>query len=309
MIFEDFDGRAAELWGAQPLRLRHTLSELDLFSDASLAELVEHLPTSHLQINTADAVGANTWSACTRGGRTGAEVLEAVRGGRLWINMMGLQDVDPRFAELVAGIYAEIEEGVPGLRTSKHRIGVLVSSPGAQVHYHTDVPCQTLWQLRGRKRIWIYPPTAPFLREPEIEDVVRRVSEEGISYEPWFDDYARVHDLEAGDMLHWPLNAPHRIVNDDVVNVSLTTEHWTTPSRRAYLVNFGNGVLRSDLGWRPRSRATAGPGLVAKAGLATAYRLSGLRNRRTAVRTATHVVDPQAGGGARLLAAGPQPVA
>ncbi|WP_224392967.1 cupin-like domain-containing protein [Pseudonocardia sp. ICBG1293] len=308
MIFEGFDGRAAGLWGTQPLRLRHTLSGLDLFSDGSLARLVEQLPGTHLQINTAGSVGANTWSACDRGGRTGAEVLEAVRGGRLWINMMGLEEVDRRFADLVARIYAEIEEGVPGLRTSRHRIGVLVSSPGARVHYHTDVPCQTLWQLRGRKRIWVYPPTEPFLRGPEIEDVVRRVSEEGISYEPWFDEYARVHDLEAGDMLHWPLNAPHRIVNDDVVNVSLTTEHWTAPSRRAYLVHFGNGVLRSDLGWRPRSRSTAGPGLLAKAGLATAYRLSGLRHRRTAVRTATHVVDPLAGGGARRLVDAPRPV-
>ncbi|HWN35062.1 MAG TPA: hypothetical protein VNP03_20085 [Pseudonocardia sp.] len=45
-----------------------------------------------------------------------------------------------------------------------------MSSPNARVFYHSDVPGQTLVQLRGRKRIWIYPPTAPFLRAETVID-------------------------------------------------------------------------------------------------------------------------------------------
>ena len=41
-----------------------------------------------------------------------------------------------------------------------------MSSPNARVFYHFDVPGQTQVQLRGRKRIWFYPPTAPFPRLP-----------------------------------------------------------------------------------------------------------------------------------------------
>ncbi|MEV1295974.1 cupin-like domain-containing protein [Pseudonocardia sp. NPDC049635] len=300
-IFTDLDQRGADLWGTQPLRLRHSLGDLDLFSDESLASLIDTLPADQVMINTmaADGHDHGDWAYCDRAGLSGSRIIEAVRNGRLWINMVRLHRADSRFRDLLDRIYTEIDQRFPGPRATKQTLGLLVSSPGAQVYYHCDVPCQTLWQLRGRKRIWIYPPTAPFLRPAELEDVVRRVSEEDVTYETWFDEYAREYELTPGDMLHWPLNAPHRIVNQNVLNVSLTTEHWTFPSRRAYLVNFGNGVLRSRLGWRPRSRSTEGPGFLGKAALATVWRATGLRDREAAERRPTYIVDPSAPWGRR----------
>jgi hypothetical protein len=84
----------------------------------------------------------------------------------------------------------------------------------------------------------------------KIENTVRSVATEGVEYHDWFDEYADVHDMEHGDLLHWALNGPHRMANRDTLSVSLTTEHWTPEVRRSYAMNYGNGLLRTVGRWR-----------------------------------------------------------
>ena len=178
-------------------------------------------------------------------------------------------------------IYAELEARVPGFKSYKHKMSILISSPKVQVYYHADVPGQTLWQVRGTKRVYVYPNTAPFLPQPGIEKIVLGEAHEvSLDYQPWFDSTPQVIDLEPGRMLHWPLNCPHRIVNADCLNVSFTTEHLTDELRNAYAVNYANGILRRTLGLQNLARPTSGLGLYARLGLAAAYKFSGLQKRR-----------------------------
>ena len=156
-------------------------------------------------------------------------------------------------------------------------VGLLISSPNAKVHYHADVPGQSLWQLRGEKRVFVYPDRAPFLRDGDIENVVRGVTEEEIHYEPWYDAHAQGIDLMPGEMMHWPLNAPHRVDNLDCMNVSITTEHWTPAIRRNFAMRYGNGLLRQH-GWTPKSKDLYGPNLWAKVALTAAWRLRASRS-------------------------------
>jgi hypothetical protein len=295
-IFTNFERRHVDLWGGHPVKLRHTLHEMELFSDESLAALIETIRPERIAINTMAATGHDnrSWRYCDRGSLSGAQVLEAVKRGRIWINMNAIQEVDPRFAEMLEAMYDELHGYLPGFSSFKQKLGLLISSPGARVYYHADVPGQGLWQIKGSKRIWIYPNTEPFLKQEEMEKIVRGVSEEEITYEPWFDDYAEVHDLTPGDMLHWPLNGPHRVENLDSVNVSLTTEHWTSDIRRRFAVNYGNGVLRSQLGWTPRSQAIHGASFWPKAALALAWRKSGMEKRQSYRRKVEYQVDPAA---------------
>ena len=65
-------------------------------------------------------------------------------------------------------------------------------------------------------------------------------------------------------MLHWPLNGPHRVENHDMVNISVTTEHFTKEIRDFYAIVYANGLLRR-LGISP-SRYSAGGAKYAKAG-------------------------------------------
>lgn len=297
-IIQSFDDRHRRLWGHHTVQLRHSLSESDLFTDEGIAALIDSLPQERAAINTMAPEGhrLESWSYCDRAGHNGKQILDLVKSGRLWINMTKLETIDRRFADLLEKMFDEFAGYMPDFKTFKRSIGLLVSSPNAQVFYHADVPGQALWQLRGRKRIYIYPADLPFLEPREIENVIRGISEEEITYRPWYDDHAEVYDLEAGDMLHWKLNGPHRVTNLESVNVSLTTEHWTPQVRRSFAMNYGNGVLRG-IGLAPKSRSLAGPAFWGKVGLTAAWRLSGLQKQQSFSRKVKYRIDSSGEGG------------
>ncbi len=293
-IISCLEEKHKKLWGAHTVKLRHELAQSDLFTDAGIAKLIDQLPHGRIAINTMSPGIPNrdSWSYCDRGTAPGADILEIVKRGRLWINMTRLETVDQRFEELLEAMFKEFEDFFSDFKTFKRSIGLLVSSPSAQVFYHADVPGQTLWQLRGRKRIFIYPAQAPFLQPREIENVVRAITEEEMEYRAWYDEYAEVHELEAGDMLHWKLNGPHRVVNLDTLNVSLTTEHYTTAIRRNYAMNYGNGVLR-ELGFSPRSRHLKGPAFWGKVALTALCRSLPLHTERSFKRVVKFRIAPK----------------
>lgn len=296
-IFEGFDRQARALWGNAPLRLRHTIHQRAMFADEGLAQIIDSLPDELVSIVTMgdDAAGRRDWSYCRRNGLSGAALLELVKRGRLWINIIRIERALPEFGALLQEIYEEIDRQVPGLGVYAKSVGLLISSPNAKVYYHADVPGQSLWQLRGEKRVYIYPDREPFLRDSDIENVIRGVTEEEIHYERWYDDHATVIDLKPGEMLHWPLNAPHRVDNMDCMNVSITTEHWTPIIRRNFAMRYGNGLLR-QFGWTPKSRDLHGPTLWAKAALTAAWRLSGQQKRQAFRRSMRYDLDPAAPG-------------
>jgi len=306
-IIDKTENEIAHHWGTQTAKLHHHLDESGLFTDENLAALIENIPQSVSPINTMAAKGheLSSWSYCDRTGLSGLEVLEAIKRGRLWINMQKLEEADRRFDELLNDMYSELAREIPGFVPFRKSLGLLISSPNAQVFYHADVPGQSLWQIRGQKRIYLYPPTAPFLNAPELENIIRGITEEEISYDPAFDEHAEVYDIEPGDMLHWELNGPHRVENAGCLNVSLTTEHWTPAIRRHFGMNYGNGILRQELGWTPSSRAISGPAFWAKAALAVAWRTMGLQEKTAFQRVMRYRVDPNATDGITAFAATP----
>jgi hypothetical protein len=83
-------------------------------------------------------------------------------------------------------------------------------------------------------------------------------SREEYPFEPWYDDYAEVYNLEPGQMAYWPLHAPHRVVNEDCLNISLTLEHWDKNVRNTNAVQYGNGVLKRLFGYEAKNNEPKG---------------------------------------------------
>jgi hypothetical protein len=206
----------------------------------------------------------------------GARVIEAIRQGRMWLNLRNVSAVAEPYGELLNDIFAEIATRIPGYDTFDHTSGILISSPNAQVYYHADLPGQSLWQIHGRKRVYVYPNTPPYLTPEQLETIALYEVEVDMPYEPAYDTGAQIFEISGGEMLHWPLNAPHRVENLDCLNVSMTMEYWTEDIRRRQMINMANGILRHKLGIAPRSLATEGPGFWAKAALQAGIRRAGL---------------------------------
>jgi hypothetical protein len=292
-VFDGWEPRHASLWTTQPLCLSHRLAGSPLFTRASLADLIERYPVEKYTLVHMGAQGERKlWRQGVIGDATGAQVFEAIAAGRLWINLLHVNEVDSRYNELLNQIFAEVSEHVPGYATFSRINGILISSPGAQVYYHFDLFGQSLWQIEGSKRVYLYPPVPPFLKQENLERVAMYRDEVSIEYETWFDEYAYVHELQPGQMMHWPLNSPHRIENQDRLSVSMTAEYFTHDIRRKLMLNTANGILRERLGVSP-GRDVSGAGFWSKALLQSAVWRSGLlegeRRKRLAI---TFKLDP-----------------
>ncbi len=263
-IFTNFEPRHTELWGQTPLKLSHRLDRSDLFSNESLGALIDSYPRDGYSLVQWGEQGTDrgSWREGELGGMHGVDVIDAIAKSRIWINLRDVGSVDPRYAALRDAIFAELRGHLPDYGMYGEKIGILISSPGSRTLYHADLPGQCLWQIRGVKRVYVYPTTPPFIRPEHVEGIALSGVEVNMPYQPWYDEHATVFDLEPGQMLHWPLNAPHRVDNHDCLNVSMTMEYFTDEIRRSHMVTVANGILRHKMGFSPRSRATDRPGLL-----------------------------------------------
>lgn len=298
-VFTDWKAEHALKWQTDALCLKHRLHQHPLFSFEALADLIDGYPREHYALVEMGAQGSprRLWREGDIGGLPGKQVIDAIRQGRMWLNLRNVAHVASPYAVMLKEIFDEISERVPGYDTFNHTSGILISSPNAQVYYHADLPGQSLWQIHGSKRVFVYPNTPPFLTPEQLENIALFEVEVDMRYDPGYDRHARVFEIVGGEMLHWPLNAPHRVENLDCLNVSMTVEYWTQAIRRRQMINMANGILRHKLGIAPKSLETTGVGFWAKAALQAGVKRAGLlKKERKARRKIEFTLDRQQPG-------------
>jgi len=291
----DITQEHADIFSEGTVKGRHHFLESGLFEDEPLAELIESYPAEHCSIHTTtpNADGVETWRHGTMEGRTGMEVLEAIRHGKLWINLQHMETAAPRYHALAARAFDQVKSMNPGFEHFRHNTGLLISSPSARVLYHSDISPVALWHIRGQKRLWLYPDTEEFISMKDREGVVLLETEEEIPYTEEYDKAAQVFDLQPGDVVSWKMQAPHRVDNIEGLNVSLTTAYYTPMARRQYGVIYGNGVLRRLFGMTPKSMKPTGIAALTKCALAVAVKQSGILEANEREFVTTFKVDPE----------------
>ncbi len=291
-------------FGQQPMSATHNLHQADLFSDAALIELLDNFPRQHLYALTMGSDPRQTEGnrLALQDGVSGSDLLRAVKRGRLWLNITRIDRVDARYRALIDRLYEQLSTEVPGFSPLASQGTLLISSPHVMVYYHADAPATLLWHIRGRKRVWVYPALdSRYMQRDHLEDIYAGTRHEYLPYTQSYDHGAVIYDLEPGQLLAWPLNAPHRVTNLDSVNVSLTTEHFTTQSRQRARVYNANHFLRTRLGLRNLSCRESGIATQVKTLFhRTAYKL-GIGHMQTRRHIATLRVDPDAPEGVIAL--------
>ena len=274
------------------VRFRHTLAERPLFSDDGLMDMLDRYPRQAMGVFTMgeDLEDWRSWRRGTANGLDGAALLEAVKQGRLWLNLRHANEHLPEFAALCDEISAEKEKHFKK-RILNRDLGLLISSPNARVFYHLDVPLSSLWQVRGVKRIWFYPCGEPFTDPAWLERCVHGVAEGQMPFATEWDAQAQTFELTAGDMVTWPQNMPHRVDNGPMMNVSVSMEFMTPPARIRANVLHANGVLRTTLGWTPQVQDRVGPAMAAKLAVASAHKAWTARRKAQPVLPETFAVE------------------
>lgn len=298
-IFINWNAEQAAKWGKEVLAAKHRLNLHPLFSLDAIAELINRYPREHYTLVQTGPQGSphRTWREGDIGGTKGRAVLEAIQYGRMWLNLRDIGKIDQRYRQLLDQTFEEVRGNVPGSETLERNAGMVISSPNAQVYYHADIPGRSLWQLHGRKRVFIYPAKPPFLTDEQLETVALYEDDVEMHYDTAYDNHADVFEIAGGDMLHWPVNAPHCVENIDGLNVSMTAEYWTRDIRRRQTMTVANAILRQKVGLTPKSRATRGLGYMAKAALQAGVERSGyICKERQARRTIEFILDPRTPG-------------
>ncbi len=285
---------------------QHALADSGYFSDDGLAEILDRHPDSALTLSTMGE-DSNTfeWRDGDRNGVSGEQLLETVKRGHLWINCRDVLNHQPALAKLVNDVYNELEVGNSDFHAEDRTANLLISSPSAIVHYHVDMPVNMLWHLRGRKRVWVYPPfDTRFASLPVMEKVCVGEWSEDVPFQSDWDKYACVFDAEPGQLITWPQLTPHRVTNLEGLNVSLSTEHKNAGARRRLNVHQANHFLRTACHLNPTVASNEGFVAHAKQALARTVRYaSKLVNQKPQqfVYPKSFVIDPSVPRGYRLL--------
>ena len=288
------------------LLARHWLQETGLFSDQALVKIIDSHPADCLHINTM-GYDANqfAWREGDRNGVPADVLLDTVKRGHLWINVRNLLDHQPAHARIVNQLYDELEANSPHFTGIQRSANLLISSPTVLVHYHVDLPVNMLWHLRGTKRVWVYPHfDRRFVSQQVMEMVCSGEFSEDVPYDPEFDNYALVYDVQPGQLLTWPQHTPHRVTNLEGLNVSLSTEHKNARAIRRINVHLANQFLRRTFRLPCHSSSVDGPLAHLKQTVARSVRLRDRivgKTRKQYTYPVSFKVDPSAEPGFTLL--------
>ena len=244
-------------FGLIPQVSPHRYHESSLFDDAELIKTLDAHPRRRLQAFTMgeDPTRRDEWSCVDiPEDMDGATMLQAVKKGRLWLNVTHVDSVNEQYAHLIKGMYEHLGAKCSHLMNPVSAYStLLISSPGAQVYYHLDAEPNMLWHLRGQKKVWLYPAMdTRFTPQNYLEDIFAGEVDENFPFNLAFDEAADEHLLSPGDVVSWPHNAPHRIQNLDM-NVSLATSYYTPAIYKRQYTQLANRFLLRGLGVKNRS--------------------------------------------------------
>jgi hypothetical protein len=265
------DARAR--FGSDLLQATHSLGQSPLFCDASLEALLDAYPRDRLGVWAFADHGEGEEAPVKGDARNlpGRDILQAVKKGRIWLNLRATNQLVSDYSALGETIFESLQTA-SGQRVLKRDMSVLISSPGIHVHYHLDIPLVALFQVRGEKTVWFYPPTSRFAPDEKLEAIVLREQEEGLSFSEDFESESEVLPLKPGMGVTWPQNAPHRVQNGDMMNVSLSCEFMTLPGLIRANAIYANGRIRRQFGATLKRPSGMTPLTLSKAALARAIK-------------------------------------
>jgi len=300
----------ARNFGRIPQLNRHRVHELPWFSDESLLQLLENHPRTKMRVfasGTDPEKRAEDWQPVDTEGASAADILQAVRVGRMWVNMQRIDAVDPRFRDLGNRLYAEIAERCSHFQPLwTNRAFLFISSPNAMVYLHADYQPNMLWHIRGNKTIWIYPAYNEAIVSHERIAEICSGGEDDLVYKPEFDAMATAFSVNPGDTVSWPARAPHRVVNGNSFNVSLSTFHETVDDYQRVMDHSADYFFRQTFPIALRLGNGTRTGTSLKRLVFHASRRAGfVKGRPVKEFYANYRIDPEAPLGIRRIPGGP----
>ncbi len=237
--------------------VRHTLSDHPLLQLPALVDLARRLaPRGAVRYHQGRVTPDADFTRAPEQhpiNRPPAEIIENIESASAWFSLHDIQ-IDPVYRQLVFDVLESVRPMVEASDPGMHfRAGwIFVSSPGAITPYHMDHEHNFILQLRGRKRIHVFPALDPrIVSEASLERFHGEGSRELVRYDPAFEASARVFDAGPGDGAFMPTTAPHWVENGAEVSVTASFTWFSEGTRRRRALYQLKHAMRTRGLWTP----------------------------------------------------------
>lgn len=242
---------------------RNALANSGMFTDEALAALIDAYPAELHEISTAPCDAPKTEAeavpASNPASLSGADVLENIKAGRLWLSLRGVMSRMAPYASLLERMFAELQGLNPGFKPHDITGDILIRPPGVATPFQIHRAETMLWQVRGQKRLWVYPIDGETLPDAVRETALSEQADARLPYDPRWDARAISVDLKPGRTAAWAAHHPYRALTFEGLSVSVSTEFSTWRTRVDNGALLTNGVLRRAWGRNPTLAADGPP--------------------------------------------------
>ena len=243
-------GRFKADFNKRPFQIRHDLVDHPAFALERLVELARKLPADQVEYNAGDLPLTQDPTKTPRTGLSVEETIKRIHEARSWMVLKRVED-DATYKQVLDDCLDQIEPLAPGMRT--RRAFIFISSPGSVTPYHIDHEYNFLLQIRGSKKMTIFDPKV--LTEEAIERFYRG-EHRNLVFDQSLADQSQTFELQPGDGVHVPVNAPHYVLNGPAASVSFSITFRTPAGDRRSAVYEVNDRLRR-FGLKPRPVGTS----------------------------------------------------
>jgi hypothetical protein len=237
----DIDGTdLAAHFAETPFGVHHNLADHDLLSVEAVAKLAEALPEDDIEHNRGDIPTVVGDEAVEVVDEKPGDIARNIESNGCWMVLKNIEQV-PEYHRLLDETLDEVTPLVAGREGGMNlREGfIFLSAPNSNTPAHTDHEHNFLLQIRGSKQMNI----GRFIdREAEQLHVEKMFA--GQRNMDRIPDDPTAYELEPGDGVYVPPNAPHWVVNGPAVSVSLSITFRTPVTERGAVVHSFNRRLR-----------------------------------------------------------------
>lgn len=227
-------------FATKPFSVHHNLGQHELLSVESVAKLADQLPLDSIEHNQGAAVDVVSDGNVPVVEDSPGAIARNIDGNGCWMVLKNIEQV-AAYNELLNELLNEVDPLVEGREGGMNlREGfIFLSAPNSKTPAHTDHEHNFLLQVRGSKQMNIG-------RFADVEEEQLQVEKmfAGDRNMDRLPDDPTAYELQAGDGVYVPPNAPHWVINGPDVSVSLSITFRTPVTERGAVVHSINRRLR-----------------------------------------------------------------
>jgi hypothetical protein len=250
-----FDSSAHAALGSaypeQPTLLSHGLTDHPLLRLDSLAGLAQRMRSEDVEYYPGDTPFGVDPRTAPGNGLSVVETIRRIEECGSWM-VLKFVEQDEAYCEFLLTLLAPLE-GTIGARTGpmmKPRGFIFITSPNSVTPLHFDPEHNILLQVRGTKKMTIFPPDDQEIVPTEEHERYHAGGHRNLPWREELADHGQRFDLEPGRAVHVPFMAPHWVQNGPGVSVSFSITWRSQWSYREEYAHRMNGLLRRA-GLRP----------------------------------------------------------